>query len=62
MKPTVRKVLNIIGIILAAASIILVGVSFFFDNQKILIIALGTVVLSQAFIQGLPRATKKEKQ
>lgn len=62
MKPTVRKVLNIIGIILAAASIILVGVSFFFDNQKILIIALGTVVLSQAFIQGLLRATKKEKQ
>lgn len=62
MKPTVRKVLNIIGIILAAAAIILVGVSFIFDNQKILIIALGTVVLSQAIIQGLLRATKKEKQ
>ncbi|MBP5186935.1 MAG: hypothetical protein J6040_07760 [Clostridiales bacterium] len=60
MKKTTRKVLNVISIIMAVAAIVLVIVSFVFDNSKLLPIALGVVVLAQFFTQLILRATKKE--
>ena len=58
MKKTTRKVLSIVSIILAVATISLILVNMFIDNSKILIVALTCSAVAQFTLQMVMRHTK----
>ena len=59
MKKSTRKVLSIVSIILAVATISLILVNMFIDNSKILIVALTCSAVAQFILQAVMRCTKK---
>ena len=62
MKPSTRKTLYLIGLLIAAAALVALIVSIIIDNTRLMNIALGSNAILQVILWTILRGTKGSKK
>ena len=62
MKPSTRKTLYLIGLLIAVAALVALIVSIIIDNTRLMIIALGSNAILQVILWTILRGTKGSKK